>query len=40
MGKPSRYPLILRVLMVTLALLEFAVASIGSAKLAVIYCVV
>jgi len=40
MGKPSRYPLILRVLMVTLALLGFAVASIGSGKLAAVYCVV
>ncbi|MBB6185752.1 hypothetical protein [Rhodanobacter sp. MP7CTX1] len=40
MVKPSRYPLILRALMVTLALLGFAVASIGSPKLAAVYCVV
>jgi len=40
MRKISRYPLVLRVLMVALALLGFAVASIGSGKLAAVYCVV
>jgi hypothetical protein len=37
---PSRYPLILRGLMLALALLGFAAASIGSGRLAAVYCVV